>query len=182
MAKDKRLVIGIDFGTGSSKGVLARLNGKVIATAEKAHRTSMPKPGHVEHDADEVWWADFLAITHDLLSKADGPVVGITTSGIGPCSLFCDAEGKPLSRWRTSESAHHEASTSPSRSRHHTGYLRAGSLEGRALPPLHREDVGHAWVGALHHLVNALAHGVVRRVRVLRLRCSSAVNGAGVAG
>ena len=32
MAKDKRLVIGIDFGTGSSKGVLARLNGKVIAT------------------------------------------------------------------------------------------------------------------------------------------------------
>ena len=96
MAKDKRLVIGIDFGTGSSKGVLARLNGKVIATAEKAHRTSMPKPGHVEHDADEVWWADFLAITHDLLSKADGPVVGITTSGIGPCSLFCDAEGKPL--------------------------------------------------------------------------------------
>jgi xylulokinase len=96
MAKDKRLVIGIDFGTGSSKGVLARLNGKVIATAEKAHRTSMPKPGHVEHDADEVWWADFLDITHDLLSKADGPVVGITTSGIGPCSLFCDAEGKPL--------------------------------------------------------------------------------------
>ena len=49
MAKDKRLVIGIDFGTGSSKGVLARLNGKVIATSEKPHRTSMPKPGHVEH-------------------------------------------------------------------------------------------------------------------------------------
>ena len=71
MAKDKRLVIGIDFGTGSSKGVLARLNGKVIATSEKAHRTSMPKPGHVEHDADEVWWADFLAITHDLLHKAE---------------------------------------------------------------------------------------------------------------
>lgn len=96
MAKDKRLVIGIDFGTGSSKGVLARLNGKVIASSEKAHRTSMPKPGHVEHDAEEVWWADFLAITGDLLRKADGPVVGITTSGIGPCSLFCDADGKPL--------------------------------------------------------------------------------------
>ena len=96
MAKDKRLVIGIDFGTGSSKGVLSRLNGKVIASSEKAHRTSMPKPGHVEHDADEVWWADFLAITADLLHKADGPVVGITTSGIGPCSLFCDAEGRPL--------------------------------------------------------------------------------------
>ncbi len=96
MAKDKRLVIGIDFGTGSSKGVLARLNGKVIATSEKPHRTSMPKPGHVEHDADEVWWADFLAITADLLHKATGPVVGITTSGIGPCSVFTDGDGKPL--------------------------------------------------------------------------------------
>ncbi|MEZ5202775.1 MAG: FGGY family carbohydrate kinase, partial [Micropruina glycogenica] len=96
MAKDKRLVIGIDFGTGSSKGVLARLNGKVIATSEKPHRTSFPKPGHAEHDADEVWWADFLAITADLLHKATGPVVGITTSGIGPCSVFTDGDGRPL--------------------------------------------------------------------------------------
>ncbi len=96
MATDNGLVIGIDFGTGSSKGVLAHLDGKVIATSEKPHRTSMPKPGHVEHDADEVWWGDFLAITQDLLHKATGPIVGITTSGIGPCSVFCDAEGTPL--------------------------------------------------------------------------------------
>ncbi|MFT4296455.1 MAG: FGGY-family carbohydrate kinase [Micropruina sp.] len=96
MAKDKRLVIGIDIGTGSSKGVLSRLDGKVIATAEQQHRTSMPKPGHVEHDADQVWWADFLALAADLLHRADGPVVGVTVSGIGPCSLFCDADGRPL--------------------------------------------------------------------------------------
>lgn len=95
MAK-KPLVIGIDFGTGSSKGVLTRLNGKVIATSVRPHRTSMPKPGHVEHDAEEVWWADFVAITQDLLHHADGPIVGITTSGIGPCSVFTDGAGKPL--------------------------------------------------------------------------------------
>lgn len=96
MANDNGLVIGIDFGTGSSKGVLAQLDGKVIATSEKPHRTSMPKPGHVEHDAEEVWWGDFIAITQDLMHKATGPIVGITTSGIGPCSAFCDAEGTPL--------------------------------------------------------------------------------------
>ena len=96
MEEKNGLVIGIDFGTGSSKGVLARLDGTVVASAEKPHRTSMPRPGHVEHDAEEVWWADFLAITQDLLHKADGPIVGITTSGIGPCSVFCDEDGNPL--------------------------------------------------------------------------------------
>lgn len=90
------LVIGIDFGTGSSKGVLARTNGEVVASSQKDHRTSMPKPGYFEHDAEEVWWADFMAITQDLLHKADGPIVAITTSGIGPCSVFCDEDGLPL--------------------------------------------------------------------------------------
>ena len=96
MAKIEGLVIGIDFGTGSSKGVLARLNGEVEASSQVEHRTSMPRPGHVEHDAEETWWVDFMSIVQDLLRKADGPIVGITTSGIGPCSLFCDASGAPL--------------------------------------------------------------------------------------
>lgn len=96
MTPDKRLVIGIDIGTGSSKGVLCRLNGKVIATAERLHQVSMPRPGHVEHDAEQIWWRDFLEIVADLLHRADGPVVGVTTSGIGPCSVFCDADGNPL--------------------------------------------------------------------------------------
>lgn len=96
MATDNRLVIGIDFGTGSSKGVLARASGEVIATSTKPHRTSMPKPGFFEHDANEVWWADFEAIIADLLAEADGPIAAITTSGIGPCSVFCDANGEPL--------------------------------------------------------------------------------------
>lgn len=96
MAKIEGLVIGIDFGTGSSKGVLARHDGTVVASAERPHRTSMPKPGHFEHDAEEVWWGDFLAITPELMSKADGPIDGICTSGIGPCSVFCDENGKPL--------------------------------------------------------------------------------------
>ena len=96
MSKPEGLVIGIDFGTGSSKGVLARGDGTVVASAEKAHRTSMPKPGHVEHDAEEVWWADFIHIVQELLHTADGPIAAITTSGIGPCSLFCDENGTPL--------------------------------------------------------------------------------------
>ena len=41
MSKPEGLVIGIDFGTGSSKGVLARGDGTVVASAEKADRKSV---------------------------------------------------------------------------------------------------------------------------------------------
>lgn len=92
----KGMVIGIDFGTGSSKGVLADENGRVVASAERMHKTSFPKPGHVEHDPEGTWWKDFLEITRELSAKATGPVKAVTTSGIGPCSAFCDADGKPL--------------------------------------------------------------------------------------
>jgi xylulokinase len=48
------LLIGVDLGTSSSTGVLARPNGEVIVTAERAHELSLPKRGWAEHDAEEV--------------------------------------------------------------------------------------------------------------------------------
>ena len=93
---DNGLLIGVDFGTGSSKGVLVRPNGEMVAQEAIEHRTSNPRPGFFEHDAEEVWWHDFTTLLHKLLPKADGPIVGVCTSGIGPCQLPADADGKPL--------------------------------------------------------------------------------------
>ncbi|HET9892897.1 MAG TPA: FGGY family carbohydrate kinase, partial [Mycobacterium sp.] len=50
------LLLGVDIGTASSKGVLVRDDGTVVATASRAHEVSMPHPGWVEHDAQAVWW------------------------------------------------------------------------------------------------------------------------------
>ena len=93
---DNGLLIGVDFGTGSSKGVLVRPNGEMVASEALEHRTSNPRPGFFEHDAEDVWWHDFTTIVEALLAKADGPIVGVCTSGIGPCQLPADADGKPL--------------------------------------------------------------------------------------
>jgi xylulokinase len=93
---DNGLLIGIDFGTGSSKGVLVRPNGEMVAQEAREHRTSNPRPGFFEHDAEDVWWHDFTSIVEALLAKADGPIVGVCTSGIGPCQLPADADGQPL--------------------------------------------------------------------------------------
>lgn len=90
------LYLGIDIGTSSSKGVLVTGQGKVLARASREHETSTPHPGWVEHDARTVWWSDFLAIARELAPAADGRLVGLAVSGIGPCLLPADGSGRPL--------------------------------------------------------------------------------------
>lgn len=90
------VVLGIDIGTSSSKGVLARPDGRVIATAQREHETSYPRPGWVEHDAERVWWADFLDLCRELLPQASQSVAAVCVSGIGPCLLPADGSGRPL--------------------------------------------------------------------------------------
>jgi xylulokinase len=90
------LLLGIDIGTASSKGLLARPDGEIVAVSERPHPLSLPRPGWAEHDAEEVWWADFRAICADLVSRADGRIVGVCTSGIGACLLPADSAGRPL--------------------------------------------------------------------------------------
>lgn len=92
------LLIGVDIGTSSSKGVLCAPDGEILASATVQHDTSFPRPGWAEHDADAVWWGEFVAICRRLLagrhSGADVGAVGV--SAIGPCMVPLDAAGRPL--------------------------------------------------------------------------------------
>lgn len=90
------LLMGIDIGTSSSKGVLASPDGEIAASTERPHQLSLPRPGWAEHDAERVWWADFLSICTELLAKANGSVAALCVSGIGPCLLPADEAGDPL--------------------------------------------------------------------------------------
>ncbi len=60
------LLLGVDIGTASSKGVLTRPDGTIVATAQRPHQLSLPRPGWAEHDGEAVWWADFVAIAREL--------------------------------------------------------------------------------------------------------------------
>lgn len=90
------LLLGVDVGTSSTKGVLARPDGLVVANAQRAHELDRPHPGWVEQDAEEVWWGDFCALCSELLPQADGPVAAVGVSGMGPCVLPADVEGRAL--------------------------------------------------------------------------------------
>ncbi len=91
------LLLGVDIGTASTKGVLARPDGEVLGIAERPHELLLPRPGWAEHDAEEMWWRDFTEICTELLEKADGDsVAAVCISGIGPCFLAADGDGQPL--------------------------------------------------------------------------------------
>src|SRR5215210_2460783 len=91
------LLLGVDIGTSSSKGVLARPDGEIIATAVRPHKLSLPRPGWAEHDAEKIWWQDFRAICAELMREAVGSTVtAVCVSGLGPCLLLADAKGRAL--------------------------------------------------------------------------------------
>lgn len=92
------LLLGIDIGTYSSKGVLCTPAGEVLATETIEHGLSLPRPGWAEHDADAIWWGEVVALCRALLGDRVGGdrVGGVAVSAIGACLLPVDAAGRPL--------------------------------------------------------------------------------------
>jgi xylulokinase len=92
------LLLGIDIGTYSAKGVLCTPEGEVLASHVVEHQLSLPRPGWAEQDAETVWWAGLVAICRVMLSgRFRGDDIGaVAVSAIGPCMLPVDANGRPL--------------------------------------------------------------------------------------
>src|SRR5688572_27570161 len=93
------VLLGVDIGTSSSKGVLTDADGDILATATRPHGVSFPGGGRAEHDAEAVWWTDFSSICGELRASPalrGRGIAGVCVSGIGPCLLPTDGAGAPL--------------------------------------------------------------------------------------
>ncbi len=90
------MILGLDIGTLSSKGVLVAPDGTLIDQFEKPHDLLLPHPGWAEHDPEDSWWADFIDICTTLHKNNPGTISCVCVSGIGPCLLPCDEAGTPL--------------------------------------------------------------------------------------
>jgi len=74
-------------------------SGIVIAEHSIEHGIEMPKPGWAEHDADVVWWGEFVQISRaliDMSSVAPKSIISVGISALGACCLAIGADGKPL--------------------------------------------------------------------------------------
>ena len=94
----RELLLGVDIGTYSSKGVVCAPDGRVLAAAAVEHGLSLPRPGWAEQDADAVWWGDLVEVSRRLL--AAGSIRRRSrrrrVSAIGSCLLPVDGAGTPL--------------------------------------------------------------------------------------
>lgn len=95
----EQFLMGIDIGTYESKGVISTTDGRVVAYAAVGHELSTPKPGWGEHDAEKIWWQDFVHLSRKLLLESDidaNQIAGLGVSAIAPCVLPIDEQGRPL--------------------------------------------------------------------------------------
>jgi len=95
----KRLLLGIDVGTYSSKAALVTFDGRVVASATVPHGISTPAAGFVEQDADAVWWHDVRILCRQLLTShafTAHEIAAVAVSAIGPCLVPLDKACCPL--------------------------------------------------------------------------------------
>ncbi|MBN9607389.1 MAG: glycerol kinase GlpK [Actinomycetales bacterium] len=75
-------VIAIDQGTTSTRAILFDENGRPVSTGQLEHRQIFPRPGWVEHDAEEIWQNTREVIGRALgsadLTRHDIAGIGIT--------------------------------------------------------------------------------------------------------
>ena len=76
-----KAVVALDQGTTSSRAIVFDKAGSIVASAQREFTQHFPKPGWVEHDANEIWTTQaevtLEAIRAAGLSKADIAAVGI---------------------------------------------------------------------------------------------------------
>ena len=76
----EKFILALDQGTTSSRAILFSHSGKIIATAQKPFQQYFPKPGWVEHDAQEIWSTQ-SSVAAEVVAQAD--LTGLDIEAIG---------------------------------------------------------------------------------------------------
>ncbi|GDX91108.1 glycerol kinase [Planctomycetia bacterium] len=94
-------ILALDQGTTSSRAIVFGPDGQILAVAQKEFGQHFPKPGWVEHDADEIWQTQLAtarqALRRAKLTAADIAAIGITNQR--ETTIMWDRQtGQPIHR------------------------------------------------------------------------------------
>lgn len=96
---EKKYVLALDQGTTSSRAIIFNKDGEIVDYAQKEFTQIFPKPGWVEHNANEIW-SSILAVIAEVLTKAEISAKEIASIGITnqrETAIVWDKEtGKPI--------------------------------------------------------------------------------------
>lgn len=65
----EKYILSLDQGTTSSRAIIFNKSGEIIHTAQKEFTQHFPKPGWVEHNANEIW-GSILSVIAGVLSES----------------------------------------------------------------------------------------------------------------
>ncbi|UJF24460.1 glycerol kinase GlpK [Suttonella sp. R2A3] len=66
---NQKMILALDQGTTSSRAIVFNHRGEMIQMAQRPFEQIFPKPGWVEHDANEIWSSQ-IAVAAEALAKA----------------------------------------------------------------------------------------------------------------
>ena len=77
----EKYILSLDQGTTSSRAILFNQKGEIVHVAQKEFTQIFPKPGWVEHNANEIW-GSILSVMASVLSEANVKAEQIAGIGI----------------------------------------------------------------------------------------------------
>jgi len=92
-------VLALDQGTTTSRAIVFDAKGRAVAMAQKPFRQHYPRPGWVEHDAEEIWQTQLDAAREAVEASkvAPGRIAAIGIANQRETAVFWDrATGRPL--------------------------------------------------------------------------------------
>ena len=76
-----KYIMALDAGTTSNRCILFNRSGEMCSVAQKEFTQYFPKPGWVEHDADEIW-STILEVARQALANVSANASDIASIGI----------------------------------------------------------------------------------------------------
>jgi glycerol kinase len=74
-------ILALDQGTTSSRAMLFNKAGEIVDVAQKEFKQYFPKPGWVEHNANEIW-SSILGVMAEVLNNQNIPAKDVAAIGI----------------------------------------------------------------------------------------------------
>src|SRR6187455_3352334 len=77
-----KYILALDQGTTSSRAIIFDQQGNILTVAQKEFEQIFPRPGWVEHDADEIWSSQ-IGVANEAIARIgiaahDLAAIGIT--------------------------------------------------------------------------------------------------------
>lgn len=126
-----KYIMALDSGTTSNRCILFNKKGEICSMAQKEFTQYFPKPGWVEHDADEIWSAQ-LGVAVEAMSK-----VGAVAEDIGAIGITNQRETTIVWDKETGEPVYHAIVWQCRRTSKY-----CDSLKEKGLTEIYREKTG----------------------------------------